>query len=42
MSNDLVTFIVRCEKSKYELKVNTPATITEFIEKLVIFLYLYF
>lgn len=36
MSDDLVTFNIRCEKSQYELKIPTPVDASAFMEELVI------
>lgn len=35
MSDNVVTFNIRCEKSLIELKIETPSHVSEFIDKLV-------
>lgn len=36
MSDDFVTFNIRCEKALFELKIKTPGNVSGFMEKLVI------
>lgn len=36
MSDNLVTFYIRCEKNQHELKILTPVNLLGFTEELVI------
>jgi len=35
MSDDFVTFNIRCKKALFELRIKTPEDVSGFIEKLV-------